>query len=115
MRQEMLCESETIALFKKELWKDRRTIDVDIKNGNLYKHYEDKQELTTEISIAELLNSQGISGIPSIRQANRQVNDFTSSMEYYRGIRFFNLFVILDTIRPCLKNKSCTKTRCMVS
>lgn len=83
-----------IELFKKDLWKDQRKLDVKIETGQIVKYYEDQEELITEISVTNFLNQKKIAGIPIIVQNS----PFSTIMPYYNGIRLFNLFVELDSL-----------------
>ena len=81
---------KTVALFKRDLWKDQRVLEV--KDDSIIKHYDNVEEMNTEISITNFLNNKGIKGIPIISP----YREFSTIMPYYKGIRMFNLFVELD-------------------
>lgn len=87
----------TIDLFKQDLWKDQRKLEV-IKAGDaeslLVKYYDDIEEMNTEISITNFLNHKGVEGIPVIHPYGEK----SVVMPYYNGIRLFNLFVELDAL-----------------
>lgn len=87
-------DKSIIELFKKDLWKDQRELNVIEKTGQIEKNYEDEEELITEISVTDFLNRKKISGIPRIIQNN----PLSTIMPYYKGIRLFNLFVELDSL-----------------
>ena len=87
----------TIDLFKKDLWKDQRKLEVIEKEDNgssLVKYYDNKEEMNTEISITKFLNSRHVEGIPIITP----YGEMSTIMPYYNGIRLFNLFVELDSL-----------------
>lgn len=82
----------TVALFKRDLWKDQRKLEIE--NNNIIKYYNDVREMETEISVASFLNSKKIDGIPTIQA----YEELSTVMPYYKGIRMFNLFVELDNL-----------------
>ena len=85
----------TIDLFKQDLWKDQRKLEVIKRTDDislLVKYYDDIEEMKTEISITNFLNHRHIEGIPIIRP----YGEMSAVMPYYKGIRLFNLFVELD-------------------
>lgn len=87
----------TIELFKRDLWKDQRKLEVIKKEGEeraLVKYYDDIEEMKTEISITNFLNDKYVEGIPVIKSYGER----STIMPYYNGIRLFNLFVELDTL-----------------
>lgn len=85
----------TIDLFKRDLWKDQRKLEViksDSGRTMLVKYYDDMEEMNTEISITNYLNSKYVEGIPLLSPQE----NMATIMPYYNGIRLFNLFVELD-------------------
>ena len=84
----------TLFLFKSEFWKDRRRIDIIPFNGTdcLLKHYDSELEMNTECSIIDYLIKNGIDHVPRIYSHDNSA----ALMSYHKGIRVFNLFVILD-------------------
>lgn len=87
----------TVELFKRDLWKDQRKLEVIKKeNGEsvLIKYYDDIEEMNTEISMTDFLISKHIEGIPKLYPYGSKA----SIMPYYNGIRLFNLFVELDSL-----------------
>ena len=62
--------SEIVHLFKADLWKDQRILNIDNSSGTpmMIKHYDSLEELLTEVSVTQFLNSKGISGIPEIKK-----------------------------------------------
>lgn len=86
----------TIDLFKRDLWKDQRKLEVLPEDGkvNLIKYYDDIEEMNTEISVTEFLHSKRIEGIPFIKP----YGNLSTVMPYYSGIRLFNLLVELDLL-----------------
>lgn len=87
----------TIDLFKRDLWKDQRKLEVIPKEGvnsSLIKSYDDIEEMNTEISITNFLNSKHVDGIPLLYPYGEKA----TIMPYYNGIRLFNLFVELDSL-----------------
>lgn len=99
----MKSSSQIVSLFKTDLWKDQRVLDIDNSTGTpiMIKHYDNREELLTEISVSHFLNSKGISGIPIIKKDE----GLTARMPYYNGIRLFNLFVELDALKCNYKDK----------
>ncbi len=99
----MKSSSQIVNLFKTDLWKDQRVLDIDNSTGTpiMIKHYDSHEELLTEISVSHFLNSKGISGIPIIKKDE----GLTARMPYYSGIRLFNLFVELDALKCDYKDK----------
>lgn len=95
--------SKIVYLFKTDLWKDQRILDIDNSSGapTMIKHYDNIEELLTEVSVTRFLNSKGISGIPEIRKDA----GLTAKMPYYNGIRLFNLFVELDALKSDYNDK----------
>lgn len=87
----------TIDLFRRDLWKDQRKLEV-VKGKNeaslLVKYYDDIEEMDTEISVTNFLNQRGVEGIPVICP----YGEMSTAMPYYNGIRLFNLFVELDSL-----------------
>lgn len=87
----------TIDLFKQDLWKDQRKLEVINRTDDislLVKYYDDIEEMKTEISITNFLNYRHVEGIPIIRP----YGEMSTVMPYYKGIRLFNLFVELDSL-----------------
>lgn len=85
-----------VALFKNDLWKDQRIIEI-IQEGSqkfLIKHYSDLEEMQTELSVTHFLLDKHIDGIPSMHKHGES----STAMPYYSGIRLFNLFVDLDIL-----------------
>lgn len=84
-------------LFKNDLWKDQRTLKtIDTEEGKaIIKQYPSDLEKQIEISVSEFLNNCGITGIPHITS----YDVLASKMPYHEGIRLFNLFVALDSVR----------------
>lgn len=86
-----------IDLFKRDLWKDQRKLEVVKKEdgiNSLVKYYDNKEEMNTEISVTDFLNNKHIDGIPKIVP----YKEMSTIMPYYNGIRLFNLFVELDSL-----------------
>lgn len=90
-------QKNIVDLFKKDLWKDQRRLEVkngNINEGTLIKYYDNLEEKETEISILKFLKKKKIEGIPEIHS-----HEYLSTiMPYYGGIRLFNLFVELDSL-----------------
>lgn len=88
---------DTVELFKKDLWKDQRKLEVIRNDSNkkmLIKHYDNLEEMDSEISIINHLNNKNVDGIPQIIS----YGNLSTVMPYYNGIRLFNLFVELDLL-----------------
>ena len=84
----------TLLLFKSEFWKDKRKIEIVPFSGSdcLLKHYDSDLEMDTECSIIEHLIKNGIHHVPRIYSRDSSA----ALMSYIKGIRVFNLFVVLD-------------------
>ena len=96
-------------LFKNDLWKDQRTIEIlaSSEGKALIKHYPSALEKQTEISISKFLNGCGLTGIPPISPIISE-DGLAAEMPYFEGIRLFNLFVALDAIRYTTNGEAAT-------
>ena len=85
---------DTLRLFKSEFWKDKRKIDIVSFNGAecLLKYYDSEIEMNAECSVIEYLLINDVDNVPRIISRNNS----SVLMSYHKGIRIFNLFVILD-------------------
>lgn len=85
---------EIIQLFFDDLYKDKRKLEI-IKKENfvqLRKYYICTQEQETEIKVIDYLSEKLEDYFPKIYCTHHNCCD----MEYYKGIRVFNLLVFLD-------------------
>lgn len=85
----------TIDLFKQDLWKDHRQLDINTNKTQIKKYYVSREEIETELSVIYFLLSNGVTCVPSIEQIE---GTLSARMPYYKGVRIFNLLVELDTI-----------------
>jgi hypothetical protein len=85
----------TVDLFKMDLWKDQRKLDVVENKTQIEKYYESDDELNTELSVINFLVSHNAANVPSVEHIPGKL---FVRMPYYKGIRIFNLLVELDSI-----------------
>ena len=92
--------NESMRLFRDDLWKDQRKLDM-VKNHEEYlclqKHYVNETEAHFETEILQFMSEKLVNArVPKIISYSE---DFIS-LEYLKGIRVFNLFVELDDHLP---------------
>lgn len=105
--------NETLLLFKDEFWKDKRRLDIVNHNEQecLLKCYDNTTEKDTEISVINFILENGVSTVPEILVQNEK----SVVMPYYKGIRIFNLLVVLDDYEKINPKKALAiKNRIMV-
>lgn len=94
------CE-HSLEVFRKDLWKDQRTLEKTTRNGEpcLVKYYISEEEASHEISVLkELATGLQIARVPAVLEEGSTY----ALMPYLSGIRVFNLFVELDRLEPPL-------------
>ncbi|MDD5796489.1 MAG: hypothetical protein PUD24_06110 [Oscillospiraceae bacterium] len=93
---------EALLLFKNEFWKDSRTITVSENSNTLKKHYNNQFELDTEVKILNSLKNEKFFKVPLIKH----ISNTHIEMQYFKGIRIFNLLVELDLFSRVNSEKS---------
>jgi len=83
---------EILKIFHDDLWKDKRLMDP--RKKVFVKKSENKIEHTTEISVLRFLKDANIDGIPEIKKTK----GLEVHMAIFKGIRVFELLVILDEL-----------------
>ena len=83
---------DALILFQKEFWKDSRNIVITNNSKCLRKYYDNSFELNTEINILEYLKNNTNFRVPQILH----IGDTYTEMQYFKGIRIFNLLVEID-------------------
>ncbi|PKO99004.1 MAG: hypothetical protein CVU13_07705 [Bacteroidetes bacterium HGW-Bacteroidetes-8] len=83
---------EILEIFHDDLWKDKRLMDP--QDEIFVKKSENEIEHKTEISVLNYLRKVGISGIPEIKKTE----GLDIYMSIFKGIRVFELLVILDEL-----------------
>jgi len=101
MPAKQLPNREILSLFKRELWKDQRLLEMVTIDSNecLKRSYETENLAETEVQLFQFLEDRlKTASIPHVisRIGNMVV------FPYIRGIRVFNLFVELDKLDPPL-------------
>lgn len=92
---------EIVMLFKRELWKDQRLLEITFVNGQecLAKDFETKLQADSEVQLLDYLTAcLRVAQVPKV--ISRKENSVV--VPYIRGIRIFNLFVELDKLEPPL-------------
>ena len=83
---------EILHIFRNDLWKDKRLMDP--QDEFFVKKSENEIEHKAEISVLQYLQDIGIDGIPKIKKTD----GLDIHMSIFKGIRVFELLVILDEI-----------------
>ena len=85
--------SDTIERFINKILKDRRKLKLNDKNTTIEKHFlsEDKR---VEINVLETLLENGTK-VPNIREQKKDC----IVLDYYKGIRVFNMIVSIDNLK----------------
>lgn len=104
---------DLIKMFRDDLCKDQRRMEVLSDSGQLSvtgkimrKFSTSFEEFRDEVDVINFLNNAGISGIPKILSHVNKGNVSYVDMEYYEGIRVFNLLAYLrDIEKECPQYK----------
>lgn len=83
---------EILNIFRNDLWKDKRLMDP--QTTSFVKKSENEIEHEAEISVLRYLQDAGIDGVPQIKKTD----GLDIHMSIFKGIRVFELLVILDEI-----------------
>lgn len=94
---------EILKIFHDDLWKDKRLMNP--QDEVFVKKSENKIEHKTEISVLRYLTEAGIDGIPEIKGTE----GLDIHMSIYKGIRVFELLVILDGLS--IKNEKAIEVK----
>ena len=94
---------EILKIFHNDLWKDKRLMNP--QDEVFVKKSENEIEHKTEISVLRYLTEAGIDGIPEIKGTE----GLDIHMSIYKGIRVFELLVILDGLS--IKNEKAIEVK----
>ena len=84
-----------IEIFKQDLWKDQRKLEISPDRDTITKWYDTEEETNTELSVIEFLHHHNLLCVPTL---HRVEDTLSARMPYYKGIRIFNLLVALDEL-----------------
>lgn len=111
--------SSTLELFKTELWKDQRQLEIGTLDGRdiLKKYFRTEEEHQRELSVVSYLS--GFLNVAKVPQVLQTGSDYVV-YPYIQGTRVFNLLVELDRLAPSLaaraaELKSAILDRCVAS